>query len=55
VLIAAYLRPSLTTVALPFESMGARGVHLLAEASASEVARPVRVTAECPLVERHSV
>ena len=54
-LIAAYLRPSLTTVALPFESMGARGVHLLAEGSASEIARPVRVTAECPLVERHSV
>ena len=54
-LISAYLRPSLTTVALPFQEMGARGVHLLAETSAGDEARPVRVTAECPLVERHSV
>ncbi len=54
-LIAAYLRPGLTTVALPFQEMGARGVQLLAETAASDDARPVRVTADCPLIERSSV
>lgn len=54
-LIAAYLRPSLTTVALPFQEMGTRGVHLLVDDSTSRSARTVRVTAECPLIERHSV
>ena len=37
-LIAAYLRPKLTTVALPFEEMGARGVEMLGAALDSRAA-----------------
>ena len=35
-LIAAYLRPKLTTVALPFEKMGALGVQTLAALTAGQ-------------------
>ena len=34
-LIAAYLRPKLTTVALPFQEMGTRGVDMLGAALAA--------------------
>lgn len=55
-LIAAYLRPKLTTVALPFHQMGTRGVEVLGAAIAG--GQPViteQVTIGCPLVERSSV
>ena len=53
-IISAFLRPALTTVALPFEEMGARSVALLIAALAGEVVPPLTVV-ECPLVERDSV
>ena len=52
--ISAFLRPALTTVALPFEEMGARSVALLIAALAGEEIPPVTVV-ECLLVERDSV
>ncbi|MCC2031590.1 LacI family DNA-binding transcriptional regulator [Microbacterium allomyrinae] len=54
-LIAGYLRPGLTTVALPFEQMGARGVDLLAAITAGESTATKIVTVDCPLLERSSV
>jgi LacI family transcriptional regulator len=54
-LIAAYLRPRLTTVALPFEQMGATGVALLAAITAGESPDTKIVTVDCPLLERSSV
>ncbi|MFD0330881.1 LacI family DNA-binding transcriptional regulator [Streptacidiphilus monticola] len=54
-LIAAFLRPALTTVALPFEAMGAAGVDLLAALTAGEAVPDAPVTVDCPLVERASV
>lgn len=50
-IIAAYLRPALTTVALPHEALGAWGVRALLGLT------PVngRTLLECPLVERDSV
>ncbi len=54
-LIAAYLRPGLTTVALPFEQMGAIGVDLLAAITAGEPTDTKIVTVDCPLLERSSV
>ncbi|MGB4778994.1 LacI family DNA-binding transcriptional regulator [Microbacterium sp.] len=54
-LIAAYLRPGLTTVALPFERMGAIGVDLLAAITAGEPTDTKIVTVDCPLLERSSV
>ncbi|MFF8188715.1 LacI family DNA-binding transcriptional regulator [Microbacterium sp. NPDC016588] len=54
-LIAGYLRPTLTTVALPFEQMGARGVDILAAITAGESTVTNRVTVDCPLLERSSV
>jgi LacI family transcriptional regulator len=52
--IAGYLRPGLTTVALPFEEMGARAVELLGQATEQPTASE-SVTVDCPLVERSSV
>ncbi|MFG2059439.1 LacI family DNA-binding transcriptional regulator [Micromonospora sp. NPDC048930] len=50
-LIAAHLRPGLTTMALPFAEMGRRGVaSLLSGSSASPID-----AVNCPLVERSSV
>ena len=54
-LIAAYLRPGLTTVALPFETMGAKGVELLAAIIAGQSTATETVTVDCPLLERASV
>jgi LacI family transcriptional regulator len=53
--IAGYLRPGLTTVALPFEEMGARGVELLGSQTAEQPTGTGSVTVDCPLVERSSV
>ena len=54
-LIAAYLRPPLTTVALPFEEMGVRGVELLARLAEGEPVDSPHLVLDCPLVERASV
>lgn len=54
-LISGYLRPGLTTVALPFEQMGAIGVDLLAAITAGESTDTKIVTVDCPLLERSSV
>ncbi|GAB3603801.1 LacI family DNA-binding transcriptional regulator [Microbacterium aureliae] len=54
-LIAAYLRPGLTTVALPFDEMGARGVEILAAITAGKPTDTTTVTVDCPLLERSSV
>ncbi|MEV5260526.1 LacI family DNA-binding transcriptional regulator [Streptomyces anulatus] len=54
-LIAAYLRPGLTTVALPFELMGAKGVDMLGALTAGEPLDTTQVTVDCPLIERSSV
>jgi len=54
-LIAAYLRPGLTTVALPFDQMGARGVDILAAIVAGQSTGTGTVTVDCPLLERASV
>lgn len=54
-LIAAYLRPGLTTVALPFDTMGATGVELLAAIITGQSTATKTVTVDCPLLERASV
>lgn len=54
-LIAAYLRPGLTTVALPFEAMGARGVDMLGALTAGQPLTATQVMVDCPLIERSSV
>ncbi|MEV0195322.1 LacI family DNA-binding transcriptional regulator [Nonomuraea sp. NPDC050691] len=54
-LIAAYLRPKLTTLALPFEAMGTTGVDMLAALAAGQPLDTHRVTLDCPLLERSSV
>lgn len=54
-LIAAYLRPGLTTVALPFESMGATGVDMLGALTAGQSLDTTRMKVDCPLIERSSV
>jgi LacI family transcriptional regulator len=53
-IISAYLRPKLTTVALPFEAMGATAVTLLGKLVAGEEIAP-RTTVDCTMVERASV
>jgi LacI family transcriptional regulator len=52
--ISEQLRPALTTVALPFEEMGARSIALLVAALAGEEIPPVTVI-ECQLIGRDSV
>lgn len=54
-LIAAYLRPKLTTLALPFEAMGAKGIDMLAAVAAGQPLGTHQVTIDCPLLERSSV
>ena len=53
-IIAEQLRPALTTVALPFEEMGARSVALLVAALAGEEI-PLVTVIECQLIGRDSV
>ena len=53
--IAGYLRPGLTTVALPFEEMGARAVEMLGNQKAEQPTNTGPVAIDCPLVERSSV
>ena len=54
--IAAHMRPPLTTIALPYYEMGRWAVEYLIEQAAEEQAvEPVQTTLECPLVERSSV
>ncbi len=55
VLIAPYLRPALTTIALPFALMGAQGVELLAAMAGGQSTATKTVTVDCPLIERASV
>jgi LacI family transcriptional regulator len=54
-LIAAYLRPKLTTVGLPFERMGALGVRTLAALTAGQPIAADQQLVDCPLLERSSV
>jgi LacI family transcriptional regulator len=54
-LIAAYLRPKLTTLALPFEAMGTKGIDMLAALAAGQPLDTHRVMIDCPLLERSSV
>ncbi|MGJ3560313.1 substrate-binding domain-containing protein [Streptomyces sp. INA 01156] len=54
-LIAAYLRPKLTTLALPFEAMGTKGIDMLAALAAGQPLDTRQVTIDCPLLERSSV
>ena len=54
-LIAAYLRPKLTTVALPFAKMGALGVQTLAALTAGQPIIADQQLVGCPLLERSSV
>lgn len=54
-LIAAYLRPKLTTVALPFEKMGVLGVQTLARLTAGQPITAHQQMVDCPLLERFSV
>ena len=53
-LISNFLRPSLTTVALPFEQMGALGVQTLGALATGATIEPRQVLV-CPLLERSSV
>lgn len=53
--ISAYLRPGLTTVALPFQTMGRLGIETLAALTAGQPVVPRQVTVDCPLLERSSV
>lgn len=54
-LIAAHLRPPLSTVALPHYAMGQWAVNYLIEQAERGEATPVRHTIDCPYVERGSV
>lgn len=53
-LISAYLRPALSSVALPFEEMGAAGVETLAAIKQGNQVPPLQVV-DCPWLERSSV
>ena len=51
-LIAAHLRPGLTTMALPHHEMGRRAMELLISSNGETTSEPLRVS--CPLVRRES-
>lgn len=53
--LAESLRPGLTTVALPFEEMGARGVSMLTSLTAGSTIEDAKVEIDCPLHLRSSV
>lgn len=54
-IVAGFLRPGLTTVALPFEEMGALGVSMLASMTAGSTTENRKVEVDCPLHLRSSV
>ena len=55
-LIAAYLRPPLSTMALPHYDMGRWAVqYLIKHSDAADDLKPVQQLLECPLIERESV
>ncbi len=54
-LIAAHLRPALSTVALPHYEMGRCAVAHVIEQAEQEKATPTRHAIGCPYVERESV
>lgn len=54
-IIAGFLRPGLTTVALPFEEMGALGVSMLTSMTAGSTTENRKVEVDCPLHLRSSV
>lgn len=54
-LLAAYLRPDLTTVALPFAAMGAAGVSMLTALTAGRPIDELHLEIDCPLHIRSSV
>ncbi|MCO1337958.1 LacI family transcriptional regulator [Kocuria polaris] len=53
--LADSLRPGLTTVALPFEEMGAAGVRKLAELTTGSRETSSHLALDCPLRQRSSV
>lgn len=53
--ISGYLRPRLTTVALPFEEMGVLGVRTLDAIRSGQSTIALRQMVDCPLLERCSV
>ncbi len=53
-ILAAHLRPGLTTVALPFEEMGAQGVRTLTSLAAGGTVDPTTLV-DCPLHLRSSI
>ncbi|GAB3755093.1 LacI family DNA-binding transcriptional regulator [Zhihengliuella somnathii] len=53
--LADSLRPGLTTVALPFEEMGAAGVRKLTELTAGSQKTSSHLALDCPLRQRSSV
>jgi LacI family transcriptional regulator len=54
-LIAAHLRPALSTVALPHYAMGRWAVNHLIDQAECDNTTPVRHVIDCPYVERESV
>lgn len=54
-LIAAYLRPTLSTMALPHYEMGVWAVQQLLKHPQTQLDNPVQEKVLCPLVERESV
>ncbi len=53
-IIAEYLRPSLTTVALPHYDMGRWAVERLTQRVAGEALEPIQHKMSCPLIRRES-
>jgi LacI family transcriptional regulator len=54
-LIAKYLRPALSSVALPFREMGRRGAEILTQILQEPTADPAHVVVDCPPVYRNSI
>lgn len=54
-LIAKYLRPALSTIALPFREMGRRGAELLTQVLDPPSGNAPQVVLECPPIRRNSV
>ena len=54
-LIAAHLRPALSTVALPHHEMGRWAVNHLIDQAERDNPTPVQHVIDCPYIERESV